>query len=65
MGSDTYLSGSDGDVFLLLLNLVRTLGEDVDVGADAQNCSEIEETAIVAAEHLELGDDIGHYELGR
>jgi hypothetical protein len=55
-------SGSDADVVILLLNLVRTIGLDVDLLADTEvdDSREIEQAARVAGEDLQLSDDISH-----
>jgi hypothetical protein len=55
-------SGSDADVVILLLNLVRAIGLDVDLLADTEvdDSREIEQAARVAGEDLQLSDDISH-----
>lgn len=59
---DTDASGSDADVVILLLDLVGTVGLDVDVLADTEvdESREIEQAARITGEDLQLSDDISH-----
>lgn len=60
----THARGGDADDIALVLDLVRAVGLDVDLGADAQvdESGEIEQAARLTGEDLQLGDDIGHCE---
>jgi hypothetical protein len=56
------LSGNDADVVILLLNLMRLVGLDIDLGADrgVDDGRDVDETAALLGEDLELGNDIRH-----
>ena len=53
-------SGGDANVVILVLDLVRAVGLEVDLGADREDRGQIDEAARLSREDLELSDDISH-----